>query len=441
MTDHLDIEYVPVADLEEWPGNARVGNVERIKASMRQHGVFNPVIVQRSTNRVMIGNHRIAALRELHDEDPKEWDGLAPVIYYDVDDTQANKINLIDNKASDEATWDTRLPVEQLQEILEQEESLFGTGFSEDELDDLAARLTMADVIEDNSTEADEQEIDPPRQPISRLGDIWELGHHKVICGDSTLDTTYQRLMGNTMADLIWTDPPYGVSYVGRTEEKLTIQNDGAEGLPALLDGAFARIAAHARPGAPIYVAHADTERITFETSMRKAGLIVRQNLVWVKNSLVLGRSDYHYQHEPILYGTAPEDDYQVNHEPILYGFTANGEGRLGRGGQRWYGDDAQTTVFKHDRPGRSKDHPTMKPVALIRDMLSNSLRPGGVVLDPFAGSGSTLLAAHYEGATARVVELDPGYVDVICRRYQELTGGKPMRNGKTYDFLADDQN
>lgn len=141
MTNHLDIEYVPVDDLEEWPGNARVGDVERIKVSMRQHGVFNPVIVQRSTNRVMIGNHRIAALRQLHDEDPKEWDGLAPVIYYDVDDTQGTKINLIDNKLADDATMDDEALAAQLQAIQDETGDLSGTGYIEDELTDILNHL------------------------------------------------------------------------------------------------------------------------------------------------------------------------------------------------------------------------------------------------------------------------------------------------------------
>lgn len=156
MTDHLDIEYVPVTDLEEWPGNARVGDVERIKGSMRQHGVFNPVIVQRSTNRVMIGNHRIAALRELHDEDPEKWDGLAPVIYYDVDDTQGTKINLIDNKLSDDAGMDDVALAAQLQAIKDEEGSLAGTGFIEDELVDILHRIDSEDYDEDRSDQYEE---------------------------------------------------------------------------------------------------------------------------------------------------------------------------------------------------------------------------------------------------------------------------------------------
>lgn len=168
MTDHLNIEYVPVTDLEEWPGNARVGDVERIKASMRQHGVFNPVIVQRSTNRVMIGNHRIAALRQLHDEDPKKWDGLAPVIYYDVDDTQGTKINLIDNKLSDDATMDDEALAAQLQAIQDEEEDLTGTGYT---MAELSALLTDAEPDFAPDTDSDPVTLDSltPR-PCQKCG-------------------------------------------------------------------------------------------------------------------------------------------------------------------------------------------------------------------------------------------------------------------------------
>lgn len=184
---------------------------------------------------------------------------------------------------------------------------------------------------------------------------------------------------------------------------------------------------------------------------MLEAGLLVRQNLVWVKNALVMGRADYHYKHEPILQGTngAPDEPDELeeavqlpegpDHEPILYGFTDGGTGRLGRGGARWHGDNKQSTVLYCDKPSRSGDHPTMKPVDLILLMLDNSLRVGGLVLDLFGGSGSTLIAAHHHRSRAALVELDPKYVDVICRRYQEHTGVVPVlaSTGEEHDFLA----
>lgn len=422
----LQVQQVPLTALEPWPGNARRGVVSQIKESMRTNGVFNPLVVQKSTNRVIIGNHRMAALAELHAEDPNNWDNTAPVIYLDVNDNRATKINLADNKTSDDATWDEKALAAQLEAIMAEDGSLLGTGFEDEELEDLLIQIdeqAARDLMGDESVNdaADSQDVEVPEDPISRAGDVWELGRHRLVCGDSTEAGTYRKLLGGEKANLIWTDPPYGISYVGKTKDKLTISNDGSAGLADLLGAVFPLMAAHSEPGAPVYVAHADSERMTFEAALLKAGVDVRQNLVWVKNTLVLGRSDYHYRHEP-----------------ILYGFVPGGAGRLGRGGDRWYGDNAQTTVFFHDKPGRNRDHPTMKPIALVRDALANSLRPGGIVLDPFAGSGSTLLATDAEGGSARVIELDPRYADVICRRYQDLTGTLPIRDGDQYDFLAE---
>ena len=233
------------------------------------------------------------------------------------------------------------------------------------------------------------------------------------------------KAFGQRRADCIWTDPPYGVDYVGKTEDALTIKNDTTSNLETLLTGAYTTSIKASRPGAPVYIAHADTQRVTFQTCAEEAGLVFRENLIWVKNTLVLGHSDYHYKHEP-----------------ILYGFTPGGNGRLGRGGARWFGDDSQTTVFEVDKPARNADHPTMKPVALIQAMIKNSCPPGGTILDCFAGSGSTLIAAYGLGMNALLVEYDPRYADVICRRWQEHTGIKPINQttGESYDFTTQEE-
>ncbi|MGV9181822.1 DNA-methyltransferase [Arcanobacterium canis] len=231
----------------------------------------------------------------------------------------------------------------------------------------------------------------------------------------------YEACQG-ALADCVWTDPPYGVSYVGKTKDALTIQNDGASDLDGLLDDAFATVVNITKAGAPVYIAHADTARVEFETAMRGSGIEFRENLIWEKNTIVLGHSDYHYKHEP-----------------ILYGFTPGGEGRLGRGGDRWYGDNAQSTVFVFDKPARNKVHPTMKPVALIQAMLRNSCPPGGLVADVFGGSGSTLIAAVDLGMRAFLVELDPHYADVIARRYEEHTGTTPLINGEEKTFITEE--
>jgi len=249
------------------------------------------------------------------------------------------------------------------------------------------------------------------------------LGAHKVMCGDSTSPTDVKRLMDGGLADMVWTDPPYGVSYVGKTSDTLTIDNDGAEGLDELLSGAFDSVLASVKPGRPVYVAApAGPQGVPFANALLARGLF-RQRLCWVKNVLVLGHSDYHYRHED-----------------IYLGYTPGGTGRRGRGGEGWYGDNSQTSVLEFDKPSRNREHPTMKPVELVAYCLGNSSKKGQVVLDLFGGSGTTLVAAHTTGRVARLMEMDPKYVDVICRRYPELNGDKPVAEstGTPHDFTAE---
>jgi site-specific DNA-methyltransferase (adenine-specific) len=423
---------VPVADLVPYRSNPRVGNLDTIVESLQVNGQYRPIVVNRRTNEVLAGNHTLKAALVLG------WDRIAAT-FVDVDDEQAARIVLVDNRANDLAGYDDSALVALLEEL--GPGHLEGTGFSDG---DLAALL--AGVIDEPPALTDEDDAPalPKVQPVSKVGDVWLLGPSVLLVGDSTDSALVLDALGGQLADCVWTDPPYGVSYVGGTADALTIENDGKDDLPDLLPAAFRTAVACAKPGAPVYVAHADTERIIFEESMRAAGMLVRQNLVWVKNGLVLGRADYQYRHEPILTAETPpaeaeEDAEGVTHGPLLYGFTGGGEGRLGRGGPRWFGDNKQTTVFEVPKPKRNGDHPTMKPVELIGRMLANSLPPGGLVLDLFGGSGSTLIAAHHHRSRATLVELDPRYADVICRRYQEHTGTVPVLRdtGQPHDFVT----
>lgn len=433
---------VPVDGLVPYRDNPRRGNVELIAESLERNGQYRPIVVRARTNEVLAGNHTLKAAKHLG------WTQVAAT-FVDCTDDQAARIVLVDNRANDLADYDNA----ELLKVLESldDGDLGGTGFNDHDLADLAEGLE--DEQPEETPEGIDDVPDAPVRTITRAGDVWELGEHRVICGDSTEPGTYEALLAGERADAIWTDPPYGVEYVGKTKDALRIQNDGGGSLEALLTDAFAALVPAARPGAPIYIAHSDTRRITFEQTATAAGILVRQNLIWVKNTMVLGHSDYQYQHEPILYGTTPEeaeaeglehaaDDagYSNQHEPILYGFTPGGKGRLGRGGPYWRGPNNATTIFQVPKPPRSKDHPTMKPVDLVRQMLSNSVRRNGIVLDPFGGSGSTLLAAHLEGARARLIELDPRFVDVICRRYQEHTGQLPVRAGEQVDFEQEER-
>lgn len=220
--------------------------------------------------------------------------------------------------------------------------------------------------------------------------------------------------------DCIWTDPPYGVTYVGKTADALTIQSDtNGDDAIAVTTQALTIAYQLAAPGAAFYVAHpAGALAPRFHKAMTDAGIRFKQSLVWVKNTFALGHADYHYRHEPILYGCKPA------------------EGRVGRGSEYWYGDNAQDSVFEIPKPLANREHPTMKPIELVQAMLKNSCPRKGWVYDPFGGSGSTLMAAHGLGMNAVTVELDPKYADVICKRYQQATGQQPAKNGKPNNFL-----
>lgn len=422
----LEVRRFGVGELQTYHRNPRRGDVKAIAESLRVRGQYRPIVVNLGTRtgrplEVLAGNHTLLAARALG------WESIEATTV-DVDDDGAAQIVVADNRLADLGEYDEA----ELARLLADLDSLEGTGFSDQDVASMMAALEEPVAL----TDVDDVPDLPESEPVSRLGDVWELGPHRLVCGDATDESVLRLAVGSGRADVMWTDPPYGVEYVGGTKDALTIQNDGAAGLPGLLDGAFAAAAGVLRAGAPVYVAHADSGRVTFEGALRGAGFDVRQNLVWVKNALVLGRSDYHYQHEPVLYGLAP---YEPDHEPILYGFAdpTGVKGRLGRGGPRWFGDNRQTTVFTVPKPKRSAEHPTMKPVELIVPMLRNSLPAGGLVLDMFAGSGSTLIAAHHVNGRAALVELDPRYVDVICRRWQEHTGVMPVRGGESVDFVA----
>lgn len=392
-------ELVDVADLAPHPDNPRQGDVEAIAESVDQNGFYGALVAQRSTGHVLAGNHRLLAAQ-------RRGIGRVPVVWVDVDDDRAKRILLADNRTNDLAGYDEQSLAELLQDLSVTEAGLAGTGYTDTDLAKLAGRPAEAGLTHpDDAPET-------PDQPVSKPGDVWLLGdRHRLLVGDATDHASVTALLDDgDVCDVLWTDPPYGVDYTGKTKDALTIRNDEKIDLEALISG-FLDVATDAlRPGAPFYLAHADTARPIVEDAVRQAGWSVRQNLVWVKDVMVLGRSDYHWRHEP-----------------ILYGFTPDGSGRLGRGGDRWYGSNNQTTVLEHPKPSASREHPTMKPVELIEDCLRNSCPPGGLVYDPFAGSGSTLIAAHRLRLKARLVELDPAYADVICRRYAEHTGQSPV--------------
>jgi DNA modification methylase len=399
-----------VGALATFEGNPRRGNVDLIARSLEANGQYRPIVVNAGTltgrvNEVLAGNHTLLAARALG------WESIDCSVI-DVDEQRARAIVAADNRLADLGEYDAQ----ELHALLTSLDDLDGTGYA---LADLAA-LERDLYPPEPQTDPDDVP-DAPAEPVSEVGQIWALGDHRLLVGSATDLDSVRQLCGDVAPDCVWTDPPYGVDYVGKTADALTIQNDGAAGLRDLLGAAFRGVASVCKPGAPVYVASPQGPDVAvFQRAFVEAGLLWRQNLVWVKASMVLGRSDYHYQHEP-----------------ILYGFTAGGSGRLGRGGAAWFGDNSQTTVFAFDKPARNGQHPTMKPVALIDAMLANSLPPGGVVLDPFSGSGSTLIAAHGRQTRCFSVELDPRYADVILWRFEAHTGVTPTLDGEPVSFIA----
>ena len=440
------IELRSVAELGRYAKNARTHSPEQVRelaASILEFGWTNAVLAD--AQGVVAGHGRLLAAEQLYAagevlrfpngaEIPR---GMVPVVACDGwSPAKRRAYILADNKLALNAGWDLDVLRDELQGIKDEGYDLALTGFRLEELDEL---------LGDPSTTKGEGDPDDapalPEVPVSKPGDVWLLGAHRVICGDSTKVTDLQALMGTEVADIVWTDPPYNVAYEGKAGK---IKNDALEdgAFREFLRSAFAGVFSVVKAGGAIYVAHADTEGYNFRAAFRDAGFKLSGVVIWKKDSLVLGRSDYQWIHEPILYGWKPGSAHR------WYGGRKNvtvqslGEGvpfqQLPDG--RWsiqVGDrvlivsgDAKLeevvpSVIHEGKPKRNDVHPTMKPVALIERMLKHSARPGDLVLDPFGGSGSTLIAADRLGMAARLVEFDPRYTDVIVKRWEQYSGRK----------------
>lgn len=420
--DTLTVEPYDVDALAVYYRNPRRGDVAAIAASLQARGQYKPIVVNLGTLtgrplEVLAGNHTLLAARSIR------WLTVQAVTV-DVDDAEAAAIVAADNRLSDLGGYDDA----DLAFVLAQAGDLTGTGYDEQDLTTLLRALADPQSLTDPD---DAPEL--PAKPVSVQGDVWHLGEHILVVGKSGNVEALREVAPARGFDMVWTDPPYGVDIVGGNHELTsaqrrakggkTIQNDGTDLVAALgVTRAFLDAAVQTCiPGAPVYMCMSPgPDQAKFVQTGYDAGLVVRQMLVWVKSSFVLSHIDYH-----------------PRFEPILYGFTPGGKGRLGRGGDRWYGDNKQDTVFEVPRPARSALHPTMKPVELVELMLANSCPPGGWVLDGFGGSGTTLIAAHRLGRRACLVELDEGYADVIVRRFQEHTGIMPIRRGEQLDMTG----
>lgn len=380
--------------------------VAQIAASIREFGFTNPVLVD-GEGGIIAGHGRVLAARRL---------GLTevPVIRLDyMSEAQKRAYIIADNKLALNAGWDDELLALELGELNDLGLDLAITGFAEDEL--AALRLGPADEVE-GLTEEDEAP-EPQAAAVTVPGDVWLMGDHRLVCGDSTQMEVLQNVTGGGKVDLLLTDPPYNVAYQGKTKDALTIQNDsmGADEFRQFLRDVFTAADTVMRPGAAFYIWHADSEGYNFRGAAHDSGWTVRQCLIWAKQTMVLGRQDYQWRHEPCLYGWK------------------DGAAHV------WASDRKQTTVLEFDRPMRNAEHPTMKPVALFEYQILNNTHAGDVVLDLFGGSGTTLIACEKNHRRARLVEIDPKYCDVIVRRWQAFTGKEAVleASGQTFDALA----
>lgn len=388
---------VRAGDLLENPANWRShpkAQRAALRGLLKEIGYADALLARREGRRlVLIDGH----LRRSIDADQ-----VVPVLVLDVTEAEAEKLLLTLDPLAALATPDNEALAELLARV---------------DTESAAVRELLEGLARDAGVShrllADPEAIPetPKTQPRSRPGDLWEMGAHRLACADATSKRAMEALAAGEQAQVLLTDPPYGVAYVGKTKARLRISGDEERGLAELLALAFARAGSVLEEGARLYVFHpAGPGSVLFAQAFAAQGWKIRQDLVWVKDSLVLGHSDYHYRHEPILYGT-----------------TASSK-RMGRGGHGWYGSNGEDSVFEVARPPASREHPTAKPVELLRRLIANSSEEKDVVLDPFAGSGSMLAACEILGRRAFLVEIDPTYCDVILRRYEALTGNKPKR-------------
>ncbi|KJQ58908.1 site-specific DNA-methyltransferase [Streptococcus gordonii] len=373
---------------------------EKIKKSIVEFGYVDPIIV--NFDGTVIGGHQ--RLTVLSDLGYKEVQCVQVQIK---DENKVKALNVALNKIT--GAWNEELLADLMVDLQDADFNLDLTGFEAPEIDQLFSKVHNKEVKEDDF-DVDEELIKPT---ISKQGDIWHLGKHRVICGDSTNPETYQLLLEDKKANLVVTDPPYNVN-VEETAGKIKNDDMSDADFYQFLFNMFVNVEQSMEDDASIYVFHADTEGLNFRRAFKDAGFYLSGCCVWKKNALVLGRSPYQWQHEPVLYGWKQKGKHQ------------------------WFSDRKQTTIWEYNRPKSSKEHPTMKPVQLMAYPIQNSSMRGTLVLDPFLGSGSTLIAADQTGRICYGIELDEKFVDVIVKRYMEArenTDVKLIREGRTLSF------
>ena len=404
MNTTTEMQLIPIEKLVPYINNARTHSPEQItklRSSLREFGFVNPVIIDKDFN-VIAGHGRITAAKE---EGIKE----VPCVFADyLTEAQKKAYILADNRMALDAGWDDELLRIELEELQGLDFDLALTGFDDKEL----ASLFNTDV----ETKEDDFDVDAEleKPTFTHKGDVWVLGRHRLVCGDSTNKETFDALMQDEKANLVITDPPYNVNYEG-TAGKIKNDNMADEKFYNFLLDAFKNTEAVMASDASIYVFHADTEGLNFRRAFKDAGFYLSGTCIWKKQSLVLGRSPYQWQHEPILFGWKKGGKHQ------------------------WYTGRKETTIWEYDKPKKNSDHPTMKPIPLLAYPIQNSSMSNCIVLDPFGGSGSTLIACQQTDRICRTVELDEKFCDVIVKRYIEFVGSdddvKVIRDNQEISF------
>tara|TARA_Y100001937_G_scaffold34949_1_gene50022 strand:+ start:7957 stop:9231 length:1275 start_codon:yes stop_codon:yes gene_type:complete len=404
------VERKSIETLIPYARNSRTHSEEQVTqlaASIKEWGFTNPILVD-PDGEIIAGHGRLLAAKKLNLKD-------VPCITADGwTEAQKKAYVIADNKLALNAGWDNEMLSVEFQELKDLDFDLGLTGF---DLDELAKLLKEPE--KEGLTDADDVP-EAPKNPVTVEGDIWILGNHRLMCGDSTSIEALEKLCEGQLVDMWLTDPPYNVAYEGKTKDALTIKNDemGNDDFRQFLSDSYSAADAMMKSGAVFYIWHADTEGYNFRGAAVDIGWQVRQCLIWRKNSMVLGRQDYHWTHEPCLYGWK------------------EGSAHL------WATDRKQTTILEFDRPRKNEEHPTMKPVKLFAYQMQNNTKGDDLVLDSFAGSGTTAIACEQFNRRARLMELDPKYCDVIIKRWQDFTGqnGILESNGKTFNDCKAEQ-
>ncbi len=404
MQTTTEMQLVPINKLVPYQNNARTHSPEQInklRSSLREFGFINPVIIDRDYG-VIAGHGRLLAAKE---EGIKE----VPCVFADhLTEAQKKAYILADNRMAMDAGWDEEMLRVEIEALQEDAFDLSLTGFDEKELADLFA--------DDSKVQEDDFDVDEEleKPAFSKAGDVWTLGRHRLVCGDSTKPETFATLMADVKANLVITDPPYNVDYKG-TAGKIKNDNMADDAFYEFLLSAFQNTEAVMASDASIYVFHSDTEGLNFRRAFSDAGFYLSGCCIWKKDSLVLGRSPYQWQHEPVLYGWKK------------------------KGKHRWYTGRKETTIWEFDKPKKNSDHPTMKPIPLLAYPIQNSSMANSVVLDPFGGSGGTLIACEQTDRICYTIELDEKFCDVIVNRYIEQVGSTDgifvERDGQKFSY------